>query len=100
MRASPGNLPPLRKLQPEQAATTLFQVVCPPRERGMRWSKVNSLVSPQYWHWKRSRRKTLNRVKAGWRAGLTWVFSDTTEGSFIVNEGLRTATSYSETMFT
>ena len=27
---------PLRRLQGEQAATTLIQVVCPPRERGSR----------------------------------------------------------------
>jgi hypothetical protein len=58
-------------LQGEQAATTFSQVVAPPQRRGMTWSKVRSSGVPQYWHWKRSRRNTLNRVKAGWREGLT-----------------------------
>ena len=62
---------PLRRLQAEQAATTLIQVVWPPRERGSRWSKVRSSREPQYWQEKRSRRNTLNRVKAGWVDGFT-----------------------------
>ena len=40
--ASSGVRLPLRRLQGEQAATTLSQVVWPPRERGSRWSKVRS----------------------------------------------------------
>src|SRR5262245_10824258 len=95
-----GLLLPLRRLQHEQAATTLIQVVCPPRERGSRWSKVRSSREPQYWQAKRSRRKTLNRVKAGWVEGRTKVLSETTLGSFISRLGLRTARSYSATMFT
>jgi hypothetical protein len=100
MRASFGDWPPFLRLHVEQAATTLSHVVWPPRDLGMRWSKVRSSRSPQYWHWKRSRRNTLKRVKAGWRAGLTYVFSDTTDGRFMAKDGLWTATSYSETMFT
>ncbi len=42
---------------------------------------------------KRSRRKTLNRVKAGCVVGLTKDFSDTTLGSWISKLGLRTARS-------
>ncbi len=59
------------RLQTEQAATTFSQLVTPPFERGMTWSNVRSSRSPQYWQVKRSRRKTLNRVKAGNRVGLT-----------------------------
>src|SRR6185295_3568222 len=84
---------PLRRLQVPQAATTLSQVVCPPRERGSKWSKVRSSRSPQYWQEKRSRRKTLNRVKAGCVDGFTKVFSETTLGSFISKDGLCTARS-------
>ena len=69
--ASFGVRLPLRRLHGEQAATTLSQVVCPPRERGTMWSKVRSSRSPQYWQEKRSRRNTLNRVKAGWVEGFT-----------------------------
>jgi hypothetical protein len=36
MLASAMVLLPLRRLQGEQAATTLFQVVRPPRDRGIR----------------------------------------------------------------
>ena len=61
---------------------------------------MRSSWQPQYWHWKRSRRKTLNRVKAGVRTGFTNVLSDTTLGSRITKVGLWTAASYSETMFT
>ena len=68
---SRGRRSPLRRLQGEQAATTFSQVVCPPLERGITWSKVRSSRSPQYWQVKRSRRKTLKRVKAGCREGLT-----------------------------
>ena len=62
---------PFFRLQGAQAATTFAQVVWPPRERGTTWSKVRSSSAPQYWHWKRSRRNTLKRVKAGWRDG--WI---------------------------
>src|ERR1700686_209864 len=79
---------------------TLIQVVCPPRERGSRWSNVRSSREPQYWQQNLSRRKTLNRVKAGWVAGFTKLFRETTLGSFISTLGLRTARSYSATMFT
>jgi hypothetical protein len=48
---------------------------------------------PQYWQEKRSRRKTLKRVKAGWVAGFTKVLSETTLGSFISRLGLCTARS-------
>src|ERR1043166_5982729 len=91
---------PLRRLQPEQAATTLIHVVCPPRERGVRWSKVRSSRVPQYWQEKRSRRKTLNRVKAGWVEGFTNVLSETTLGSFISRLGECTERSYCSTIFT
>ena len=37
---------------------------------GTTWSKVSSSRVPQYWQAKRSRRKTLKRVKAGVREGL------------------------------
>jgi hypothetical protein len=77
-------------LQGEQAATTLIQVVWPPRERGTRWSNVRSSRRPQYWQENLSRRNTLNRVKAGCVAGFTKVLSDTTLGSFISRLGLRT----------
>src|SRR6202008_3086928 len=91
---------PFRKLQGEQAATTFSQVVWPPLERGMMWSKVRSSGAEQYWQTKRSRRNTLNRVKAGWVVGLTKDFSDTTLGSWISNVGLRTAFSYCSTILT
>jgi hypothetical protein len=54
---------------------------------------VRSSRSPQYWHEKRSRRKTLNRVKAGCVDGFTKVLSETTLGSFISKDGLCTARS-------
>jgi hypothetical protein len=38
-------------------------------------------LAEQYWQTKRSRRNTLNRVKAGCVVGLTKDFSDTTLGS-------------------
>ncbi len=66
-----GRRSPFRRLQGAQAATTLSQVVWPPLERGMTWSKVRSSRVPQYWQVNRSRRKTLKRVKAGCRDGLT-----------------------------
>src|SRR5207342_3908101 len=91
---------PFLRLQGEQAATTLIQVVCPPRERGNRWSNVRSSREPQYWQLNLSRRNTLNRVKAGWVEGFTKVLSETTLGSFISKLGLRTARSYSATIFT
>src|SRR5487761_353283 len=94
---------PLIRLQPEHAVTTFSQVVCPPRERGTTWSKVRSWdgkSSPQYWQLKRSRRKTLNRVKAGRRAIGMYSLSEMTLGSFISKDGLRTTRSYCETMLT
>ena len=69
-RATEGNRSAFLRLQTEQAATTFSQLVIPPFERGTTWSKVRSSRSPQYWQVKRSRRKTLNRVKAGNREGL------------------------------
>src|SRR5260370_27658787 len=59
---------PFRRLHGLQAVTTLNQAVRPPRDFGTTWSNVSSLVAklpPQYWQWKRSRRKTLKLVKAG-----------------------------------
>src|ERR1700732_3801652 len=100
MPASAGVMLPLLRLHPEQAATTLIQVVVPPRERGSRWSNVRSSRAPQNWHENLSRRNTLKRVKAGWVEGFTKVLSDTTLGSFISRLGLRTARSYWATMFT
>ena len=91
---------PFLRLQGEQAATTLIQIVCPPRERGNRWSKVRSSREPQYWQLNLSRRKTLKRVNAGCVVGFTKLLSETTLGSFISRLGLRTARSYSATMFT
>src|SRR5580704_12697307 len=100
MPDSAGVKLPLRRLQGEQAATTLIHVVCPPRDRGTIWSNVRSSGEPQYWQENLSRRKTLNRVNAGLVEGRTKVFSDTTLGSFISRLGLCTAVSYSATMFT
>src|SRR6516165_1050308 len=100
MPASSDVLLPFLRLQHEQAATTLIQVVWPPRERGTRWSNVRSSREPQYWQENLSRRNTLKRVNAGWVAGFTNVLSETTLGSFISRLGLRTARSYSATMFT
>src|SRR5438105_13571310 len=100
MWASAGVRLALRRLHGEQAATTLIQVVCPPRERGSRWSKVRSSRELQYWQENRSRRNTLKRVKAGCVAGFTNVLSETTLGSFISRLGLWTARSYWATMFT
>jgi hypothetical protein len=51
--------------------TMFSQVVRPPRERGMTWSKVSSSPLPQYWQEKASRRNRLNRVKAGGRSWVT-----------------------------
>ena len=61
----------------------LVQAVRPPRERGTRWSKVSSVGRErlrQYWQAKRSRRKTLNRVKGGRRSCGMYCFSATTLG--------------------
>jgi hypothetical protein len=77
----------------EQAVTTLAQIVRPPLERGTTWSKVRSCEgygSPQYWQENRSRRNTLNRVKAGLRAAWTYSFKAMTLGSRISTDGLRT----------
>jgi hypothetical protein len=57
-------------------------------------------VSAQYWQRKRSRRNTLNRVKAGRRDCCTNSFSEMTEGSRIEKDGLCTSFSYSEMMLT
>ena len=76
----------------------MSQVVRPPRLRGITWSKVRSWVgrfSPQYWHSKRSRRKTLKRVKAGRRAAGMYSFSAMTLGSRIDRVGECTSVSYS-----
>src|SRR5258708_33157300 len=89
---------PLRRLQTEQAATTLIQVVCPPRERGTRWSKVRSSSAPQYWQANLSGRKTLDRGGAGGVGGVPKGLRDTTLGSFISKPGRRTALSDNRTM--
>src|SRR5579864_9195310 len=96
MPLSRGRRLPFNRLQSPQAVTTLVQIVRPPRERGITWSKVKSCDgpgSPQYWQTKRSRRNTLNRVKAGCLAAGTYSFNDTTLGSLISSDGLRTDTS-------
>src|SRR6266550_8841427 len=100
MPDSAGVRLPFLRLQSEQEATTLTQVVWPPRERGSRWSNVSSSRVPQNWHTNLSRRNTLKRVNAGWVEGRTKVLSETTLGSFISMLGLCTAWSYSSTMFT
>src|ERR1700722_10759694 len=103
MPLSCGRRLPFRRLQSEQAGTTLTQVVRPPRERGMTWSKVSSCDgkgSLQYWQTNRSRRKTLNLVKAGRRAAGMYSLSEMTLGSRISKLGLRTTSSYSEMMLT
>ena len=85
---------PLNRLHGPQAVTTFSQLVRPPRERGITWSKVSSWVensSPQYWQLKRSRRNTLKRVKAGRRAAGTYCFSEITLGSRISKVGERTS---------
>src|ERR1700730_3888150 len=94
---------PFRRLHGLQAVTTLAQAVRPPRDFGTTWSNVSSLVAklpPQYWQLKRSRRKTLNRVKAGRRAAGMYSLSEMTLGSRISKLGLRTTSSYSEMMLT
>src|SRR5476649_2051699 len=94
---------PFKRLHGLQAVTTLFQAVRPPRDLGITWSKVSSLVakSPlQYWQMKRSRRKTLNRVKAGRRAAGTYSLSAITLGSRISQLGLWILRSYWETTLT
>ena len=98
MLHSRGRRLPLRRLQGPQAVQTLLQVVRPPRERGTTWSKVRSWVgrpSPQYWHSKRSRRNTLNRVKAGRRAAGMYSLSAMTLGRRIVRLVECTSVSYS-----
>src|SRR5262245_51820028 len=103
MPTSWGRRLPFIRLQVWHAVTTLVQLVRPPRERGTTWSKVSSWVgkvSAQYWQRKRSRRNTLNRVKAGRRDCCTNSLSEMTEGSRILNDGLCTSFSYSEMMLT
>src|SRR5258708_27805061 len=103
MPHSRGRKLALVRLQPEQAVTTFVHIVRPPLERGTTWSKVSSCVGkgvPQYWQQNRSRRKTLNRVKAGRRAEGTYSLSAMTLGSCISNDGDRTTCVYWETMFT
>ena len=94
---------PFKRLHGLQAVTTLIHAVRPPRDFGTTWSKVSSLVAkspPQYWQWKRSRRNTLNRVKAGRRAAGTYSLSAMTLGSRISQEGLWILRSYSEITLT
>src|SRR5262245_49857556 len=94
---------PFRRLHGLQAVTTLAHTVRPPRDFGTTWSKVSSCVAkspPQYWQLKRSRRKTLNRVKAGRRAAGTYSLSAITLGSRISNDGLWILRSYSEITLT
>src|SRR5688500_20103751 len=82
MPTSCGRRLPLRRLQAWHAVTTFDQLVRPPRERGTTWSKVRSWVgkvSAQYWQRKRSRRNTLNRVKAGRRDCCTNSLSERSE---------------------
>src|SRR5580692_9179356 len=100
MCALAGSMSAFLRLQSEQAATTFSQVVIPPFERGTTWSKVRSSRWPQYGQVKRSRRNTLNRVKAGKRVGFTSLLRHTTDGRRIAKLGLRTRVSYSEMMFT
>src|SRR5215469_525669 len=88
-----GRRLPLIRLHEEQAVTTLAHTVLPPLERGTTWSKVRSCEgygSPQYWREKRSRRNTLNRVKAGLRAAWTYSLRAITLGRRISSVGLRT----------
>ena len=87
MPASRGVRPPLVRLQRAQAVTMFSQVVRPPRERGITWSKVRSSPAWQYWQVKASRRKRLNRVKAGGLSWATYCLSDTTLGSRISKDG-------------
>src|SRR5262249_3037912 len=90
----------LRVLHGLQAATMLLQQVWPPSARGTTWSNVSSPrtnCSLQYWQRKRSRRNTLNRVKATRAGGRTYSRSAITEGSLITIDGLRTTWSYSDT---
>jgi hypothetical protein len=54
----------------------------------------------QYWQVKRSRRNTLNRVKAGRRAAGTYSFRAMTLGSRISKDGLWIIRSYSEMTLT
>src|SRR5260370_21333360 len=94
---------PFRRLHGLQAVTTLAQAGRPPRDFGTSGSNVSSWgakLPPQYWQWKRSRRKTLNRVKAGRRAAGTYSLSAMTLGSRISNEGLWILRSYSEITLT
>src|SRR5438128_2058788 len=103
MPASSGSRLPLVRLHWAQAVTTFCQVVRPPLERGMMWSKVRSLVGcgvRQYWHMKRSRRKTLNRVNAGERSMGAYFLSEITLGSRSSQRGEWTTRSYSCTTFT
>src|ERR1700676_4958407 len=86
-RASRGVRPPLESLHGAQAVTMFSQVLRPPRERGVTWSKVRSSPEPQYWQGKLLGRKTLNRVNAGGRSWATYCFSETTLGSGIWNDG-------------
>ena len=93
MPASCGRRDPFIRLHAEQAVTTFCQVVRPPRERGVTWSKVRSLVGcgvAQYWQVKWSRRNTLNRVKAGERSIGAYFLRQMTLGRRISQRGERT----------
>ena len=59
----------------------VVQVVWPPRDRGMRWSKVRSSREPQYWHIEAVAEEDVETGKSRLRAGRTNVLSDTTLGS-------------------
>jgi len=61
--------------------------------RGTIWSKVKRSGLPQYWHWKRSRRNRLKRVKAGYSLGRTYCRSAITEGSLMPKLALWTSRS-------
>src|SRR5258707_15767745 len=82
-----GRRLPFSRLHTEQAVTTLAHIFLPPGERGTTWSKVRSCEgqgSPQYWHEKRARRNTLNRLKAGFRGAWTYSLRGVIVGGAIV----------------
>ena len=50
-------------LHEEQAVTTLSQFVSPPLDLGRRWSKVSSLLLPQYWQENLSLKKKIIKFR-------------------------------------
>lgn len=83
--ASSGVRFPFRRLHGPQAATTFSQWVVPPRERGIMWSTVSSVLPgcpPQYWHVYISLAKTVRRESgSGKRRGIgTYVTNRITSG--------------------